>query len=196
MNKEQLEPFTDGVTAIIMTIMVLEIKTPEVDDISALFKESTHFIAFIISFCFICAAWYNHRYLLNNSENISKKVFWINNWWLLSMAIIPVSTSWVSSFPLAKAPEYFYFFVFLIWTFAYHTLDKVVYDENKKLIDDQFKDKEVTKIRNFHYLFDLGVGLVGLIGIYFLPVVGLVLIVIQIISWVIINPTNYNISEL
>lgn len=196
MNKEQLEPFTDGVTAIIMTIMVLEIKTPEVDDISALFKESTHFIAFIISFCFICAAWYNHRYLLNNSENISKKVFWINNWWLLSMAIIPVSTSWVSSFPLAKAPEYFYFFVFLIWIFAYHTLDKVVYDENKKLIDNQFKDKEVTKIRNFHYLFDLGVGLVGLIGIYFLPVVGLVLIVIQIISWVIINPTNYNISEL
>ena len=80
MKKNRVEAFTDAIVAIILTIMVLEIKVPEgTSKFSALIEKAPYFIAFIISFIFICAAWYHHHYLLAKTKWFSRRVFWANN---------------------------------------------------------------------------------------------------------------------
>ncbi len=110
MNKTRVEAFSDAVIAIIMTIMILEIKTPQVGVFGRFDRKISHiFLSFIVSFIFfICIAWYNHHYIMSVTHWFSKKAFWANNFWLFSMAFIPVATAWVSEFWWMRAPVYFF----------------------------------------------------------------------------------------
>ncbi|EOD7402473.1 TMEM175 family protein [Enterococcus faecalis] len=79
MNKTRVEAFSDAVIAIIMTIMILEIKTPQVGVLAGLIENIPYFLSFIVSFIFICIAWYNHHYIMSVTHWFSKKAFWANN---------------------------------------------------------------------------------------------------------------------
>ncbi|WP_268912363.1 TMEM175 family protein [Lentilactobacillus sp. SPB1-3] len=131
MDKSRVAAFTDAVVAIIMTIMVLEFKTPETYNWSGILDEGTYFFAYAISFLFILVAWYNHHYMFALAPRITKRIFWINNAWLFSMSIIPVSTAWVGKFMMNKAPEYFYLIIFLFWSLAYESLTKEIIKASK-----------------------------------------------------------------
>ncbi|QIL51144.1 DUF1211 domain-containing protein [Weissella coleopterorum] len=119
MNKSRIEAFTDAIIAIIATIMVLEFKTPETYHLSGIIEELPYLFAYATSFAFILVAWYNHHYMFSIAERITKKIYWVNNLWLFSMSLIPVSTAWVGEYVDKTVPELFYFFVFLVWSIAY-----------------------------------------------------------------------------
>ncbi|MBS7067747.1 MAG: DUF1211 domain-containing protein [Lactococcus lactis] len=190
MKKNRVEAFTDAIVAIILTIMVLEIKVPEgTSEFSALIEKASYFIAFIISFIFICAAWYHHHYLLAKTKWFSRRAFWANNLWLLTMALIPLSTAWVSEFPMARAPEYFYFMVYVLWAAAYYLLNWILYLDNRQF--DGAKELSFNTVhRKIHQFIDILLLAVGIIGIYFVPIMGLVVASLQIITWVVSSPAD------
>lgn len=119
MNKARVEAFTDAVVAIIMTIMVLEFKTPESPQWTAILHEGPYLFAFGVSFVFIAVAWYNHHYMFSLAERISKRVYWLNIAWLFAMSLLPVATAWAGRYLQARGPEYFYLLVFFLWSKTY-----------------------------------------------------------------------------
>ncbi|MHA5107128.1 TMEM175 family protein [Oenococcus oeni] len=135
MNKGRVESFTDAIVAIILTIMVLEIKVPGGYQWSDLLDNLSAFIAYTISFFFILVAWYNHHYMFSLTRVISKKIFWANNIWLFVMSFYPVSTAWLGKYIDRLPPAFFYYFVFLFWTFAYQWLSYEIKSarENKEI---------------------------------------------------------------
>lgn len=93
MNHARVEAFTDAIVAILMTIMVLEFKTPTSPDWRAIFADLPYLFAYVVSFLFMGVAWYNHHYMFALSKRLTKRVFWLNNLWLLTMSLIPVATA-------------------------------------------------------------------------------------------------------
>ncbi|WP_367369892.1 TMEM175 family protein [Latilactobacillus curvatus] len=84
MNKGRLEAFSDAVIAIIVTIMILEFKTPETPEIKALLENGPYFFAYIITYVFVGVAWYNHYYMFSLTKRGTKRIYWLNNIWLLA----------------------------------------------------------------------------------------------------------------
>lgn len=109
MNKGRVEAFSDAIVAIIMTIMILEFKTPEDFHWQAILENLTYLFAYAVSFFFIAVAWYNHHYMFSLTKRVTKKIYWINNIWLFTMALIPVATAWAGEFMSHRGPEYFIF---------------------------------------------------------------------------------------
>ena len=132
MNKGRVEAFTDAVVAIVLTIMVLEFKTPEEPTFAALATEWSYLVAYLISFLFIGVAWYNHHYMFSLTKRVTKGIYWMNNLWILVMAMLPVSTAWAGRFISDVQPELFYFIIFTLWQWAYAGLSYVVMRTNRE----------------------------------------------------------------
>jgi len=130
MNKARVEAFTDAVVAIVMTIMVLEFEVPSEPTFKALAANSSYLIAYLISFLFIGVAWYNHHYMLTLTKRVTKRVYWLNNLWILTMSLLPVSTAWAGKFINQPQPELFYFIIFLLWSIAYILLTRALAQAN------------------------------------------------------------------
>lgn len=130
MNKARVEAFSDAIIAIIMTIMVLEFKTPESAEWSELLSELPYLFAYSISFLFIGVSWYNHHYMFTLAKRITKKIYWLNNLWLFSMSLLPIATGWAGKFINEHAPEYFYFGVFVFWSLCYFLLSHAIKAEH------------------------------------------------------------------
>lgn len=95
MHKSRLEAFSDGVVAIIITIMVLELRTPEEGTLAALVPLLPKFLSYILSFVFIGIYWNNHHHLLQTAKSVNGSILWANMHWLFWMSLIPFSTSWM-----------------------------------------------------------------------------------------------------
>ncbi|AZZ60049.1 DUF1211 domain-containing protein [Oenococcus sp. UCMA 16435] len=171
MNKARVESFTDAIVAIILTIMVLEIKVPNGYQWSNLLDNLSAFIAYAISFFFILVAWYNHHYMFSLTKIISKKIFWANNLWLFVMSFYPVSTAWLGKYIDRLPPALFYYFVFLVWTFAYQWLSYEIKsaEENKK-IKHKIESMSIYRFTK-HPIFYLLALVVAILIFYFPPFV-------------------------
>ena len=97
MEKNRLEAFSDGVIAIIITIMVLELKLPEGDGIGDLLKIGPTLIAYLLSFMFVAIYWVNHHLIFHDAERINVKILWCNIAWLFVMSFIPNITKKIES---------------------------------------------------------------------------------------------------
>lgn len=95
MHKGRLEAFSDGVIAIIITIMVLEIKVPHEATVEALLKLIPVFISYVISFIYVGIYWNNHHHLFQSVKNIDGKVLWANLFLLFWLSLIPFSSGWM-----------------------------------------------------------------------------------------------------
>lgn len=95
MHKNRLEAFSDGVLAIIITIMVLEIKVPHEVSADALIKLGPVFFSYIISFIYVGIYWNNHHHLIQSDEKIDGKVLWANHLLLFSLSLIPFASGWM-----------------------------------------------------------------------------------------------------
>lgn len=95
MNKVRLEAFSDGVIAIIITIMVLEIKVPLEASIDALLKLSPIFLSYVISFIYVGIYWNNHHHLFQSVKKIDGRVLWSNLFLLFWLSLIPFSSGWM-----------------------------------------------------------------------------------------------------
>ncbi|WEE35622.1 TMEM175 family protein [Lactiplantibacillus paraplantarum] len=181
MNKDRFLAFTDAIVAIIMTIMVLEVKIPVGPTFKSLSQEAPYFLAFIVSFMIICSAWYYHHYLFAHSKLISRKIYWVNCIWLLSMAFFPVATGWVSEFPLKREPGYFYFGIYIIWAILFYVLNRMTEKFNRG--GNSSKGLELVKTNTTNYGLDAGLFLLGAVGIYFWAPMALLVTVLHALSW-------------
>ena len=126
LSPGRLEAFSDGVIAIILTIMVLELKSPESPDPHALLHEWPIFISYVISFFYVAVYWINHHHLFHRVKRVDLPILWANIAVLFCMSLIPFFTEWMESTRLSAFPTAVYAAVMLINGAAFSGLNRAV----------------------------------------------------------------------
>jgi uncharacterized membrane protein len=126
LSPGRLEAFSDGVIAIILTIMVLELKAPESANPRALAHEWPIFISYIISYFYVAVYWINHHHLFHRVKRVDLPVLWANIALLFFMSFIPFFTEWMESTRLSPFPTAVYAATMLVAGAAFSVLDRVV----------------------------------------------------------------------
>lgn len=137
MNKTRLEAFSDAVIAIIMTIMVLELKIPHGTDLAALKPLLPVFLAYVLSFVYLAIYWNNHHHMLQATRKVNGKVLWANMLLLFWLSLIPFATGWMGENHFAPLPTAIYGVVLLMAAISYTLLqNKLVKhtDDDDKLL--------------------------------------------------------------
>src|SRR6185312_1396383 len=104
MGKDRLAAFSDGVIAIIITIMVLELRMPHGADLAALKGVAPNFLSYVLSFVYLGIYWNNHHHLLHTVTRVDGLILWANSNLLFWLSLIPVATAWLGENPLAAVP--------------------------------------------------------------------------------------------
>lgn len=126
MGKNRLEAFSDGVLAIIITIMVLELKVPHGDSLQALKPLLPVFLGYVLSFIYIAIYWNNHHHLMHTVEHVSASILWANMHLLFWLSLVPFATAWMGENHFASLPTALYGFILLMAGFAYWLLQKAI----------------------------------------------------------------------
>lgn len=126
MSKGRLEAFSDGVIAIIITIMVLNMKVPSGADLAALSPLFPVFLSFVLSFIFLGIYWNNHHHLLQAAQHVNGSILWANLHLLFWLSLIPFVTGWMGENNFAATPVAFYGIVLLLAAFAYFLLARAL----------------------------------------------------------------------
>ena len=126
MNKNRLEAFSDGVLAIIITIMVLELKAPREVELSALKPLWPVFLSYLLSFIYVAIYWNNHHHMLHATQRTNGSVLWANMHLLFWLSMVPFVTAWMGEDHFAAAPTALYGVVLLMAAIAYTILQTVI----------------------------------------------------------------------
>jgi uncharacterized membrane protein len=126
MGKDRLAAFSDGVIAIIITIMVLELKVPEGADWSALAQLGPVFVCYVLSFVYLAIYWNNHHHLLHTVTRVDGLILWANSHLLFWLSLVPASTWWMGQHLLAPLPTAVYGFTLLMPAIAYYLLQLAI----------------------------------------------------------------------
>lgn len=126
MGKGRLEAFSDGVVAILITIMVLELRVPEGTDWSALGELAPKFLSYVLSFVFLGIYWNNHHHLLQVATQVNGKVLWANLHLLFWLSLIPFVTGWMGENGFAQLPVALYGVVLWVSGLAYYILTRTL----------------------------------------------------------------------
>ena len=126
MGKSRLEAFSDGVIAIIITIMVLEMKVPHGESIDALAPLIPVFLSYVLSFVYVGIYWNNHHHMLHTSGKVTGPMLWANLHLLFWLSLFPFVTGWMGENHLAAAPSALYGLVLLMAAIAYWVLQQVI----------------------------------------------------------------------
>lgn len=124
MGKGRLEAFSDGVLAIIITIMVLELKVPRGADAEAVKPLIPSFLSYVLSFVYVGIYWNNHHHLLQASHSVNGKILWANLHLLFWLSLIPAVTAWMGQEPFRLWPSVIYGVVLLMSGAAYSILQR------------------------------------------------------------------------
>jgi uncharacterized membrane protein len=122
MGKGRLEAFSDGVMAIIITIMVLELKVPHGADFAALRPLIPVFLSYVLSFVFLGIYWNNHHHLLQAARQVNGRILWANMHLLFWLSLIPFVTAWMGENQFAATPVALYGVVMLFSAISYTIL--------------------------------------------------------------------------
>ncbi|MBD1850923.1 TMEM175 family protein [Leptolyngbya sp. FACHB-711] len=147
MNKGRLEAFSDGVIAIIITIMVLELKIPHEANLAALRPLVPVFLSYVLSFIYLAIYWNNHHHLLQAVRHINGKTLWANLHLLFWLSLFPFVTGWAGENHFAAVPSAFYGGVLLLAAIAYFILTRILIASHGKdsplgtAIGEDFKGK-------------------------------------------------------
>jgi uncharacterized membrane protein len=177
---DRLEAFSDGVLAVIITIMVLDLRAPHTPTFGALAASAPTFLAYVLSFVFIGIYWNNHHHMLRASEGVDGAGMWANLHLLFWLSLVPFTTSWLGENPTSGVPTAAYGFLLLMCAIAYTVLQRTLCRVNGsetpfvKAVSVDFKGK-------------LSLGLYACaIGIaFFLPFAADVLYVAVAVMWLI-----------
>src|SRR6476469_8277986 len=126
MTKTRLEAFSDGVIAILITILVLELKIPHGDDLSALRPLLPVFLAYVLSFIHLGIYWNNHHHMLQATRSIDGRVMWANLNLLFWLSLFPFSTAWMGETHFAALPTAVYGMVLVLAGFSYTLLQTFI----------------------------------------------------------------------
>jgi len=122
MNKTRLEAFSDGVLAIIITIMVLEIKVPHGNELSALIPLIPVFLSYVLSFIYLGIYWNNHHHMMHTVKHVTGDVLWANLHLLFWLSLVPFTTGWMGENNFSSASMFLYGFILLMAAIAYFIL--------------------------------------------------------------------------
>lgn len=126
MGKDRLAAFSDGVIAIIITIMVLELKLPHGASWATLAGVGPHFVSYVLSFIYVAIYWNNHHHLIHTVARVDGLILWANCNLLFWLSLIPAATAWMGENPLAPIPTALYGVVLLMPAIAYYLLQKAI----------------------------------------------------------------------
>ncbi len=126
MGKDRLAAFSDGVIAIIITIMVLELKLPHGADWTVLIGVLPSFLSYVLSFVYLAIYWNNHHHLLHTVTRVDGLILWANSHLLFWLSLIPAATAWMGSNLLAPVPTAVYGVILLMPAIAYYLLQKAI----------------------------------------------------------------------
>ncbi len=126
MHKTRLEAFSDGVLAIIITIMVLEMKVPHGEDLAALQPLLPVFFSYVLSFLYVGIYWNNHHHMLQAAQRVSGGVLWANLHLLFWLSLFPFVTGWMGENHFAALPTALYGIVLLMAAIAYWILARAI----------------------------------------------------------------------
>ena len=126
MTKSRLEAFSDGVLAIVITIMVLEMKTPHGTDLASLRPLVPVLLSYVLSFVYVGIYWNNHHHLLHSARAVSGSILWSNLHLLFWLTLVPFTTAWVSESHGETWPTALYGGVLLMAGIAYYILERAL----------------------------------------------------------------------
>ncbi len=126
MGKNRLEAFSDGVIAIIITIMVLELKVPRGDNFQALVPLLPVFLSYVLSFVYLGIYWNNHHHMLHTLNKVTGPILWANLHLLFWLSLIPITTGWMGQNHFANAPSAVYGLVLFMAAIAYWILQQLI----------------------------------------------------------------------
>lgn len=141
MKTGRLEAFSDGVLAIVITIMVLEMKAPEETNLDSLLETFPIFLSYLLSFIYLGIYWNNHHHLLQVTQKVNGKILWGNLHLLFWLSLIPFATSWIGENYTAALPIALYGAILLMAAIAYWILELQLI----KFHDENFPLKKVTQ---------------------------------------------------
>ena len=180
MGKSRLEAFSDGVIAIIITIMVLEMKVPHGDTFEALRPLLPVFFSYVLSFVYVGIYWNNHHHMLHASTSVSGPVLWANLHLLFWLSLFPFATGWMGENHFAAKPSAVYGLVLLMAACAYWVLQQAIIATQgpesplKAAVGRDWKGK----ISPVLYL-------VGIASTFFIPWAALVIYVAVALLWLV-----------
>jgi uncharacterized membrane protein len=159
MGKNRLEAFSDGVIAILITIMVLELKVPHSPDFSALLPLWPVFMSYVLSFVYIGIYWNNHHHLMHAVHEVSGGVLWANLHLLFWLSLIPFVTAWTGENHFQTGPTVAYGFVLFMCAVAYSLLVRrlVAHHDKNRILAEAIGDDRKGKLSIVLYL--LGIAL-------------------------------------
>lgn len=126
MGKGRLEAFSDGVLAIIITIMVLELKVPHAAGFDALRPMLPSFLSYVLSFIYVGIYWNNHHHMLHAARHVSGRVLWANLGLLFWLSLLPFATGWMGENHFEALPSAFYGLVLLMAALFYYVLQQTI----------------------------------------------------------------------
>lgn len=131
MGKDRLAAFSDGVIAIIITIMVLELKVPHGADWAALRGVAPNFVAYVLSFVYLAIYWNNHHHLLHTVTRVDGLILWANSHLLFWLSLVPAATGWMGENFLAPLPTAVYGVSLLMPAIAYYLLQRTIVHQRR-----------------------------------------------------------------
>ncbi len=155
METNRLLAFSDGVLAVIITIMVLELKAPEGGSFYALLSAGPAFFGYLLSFVYVGIYWNNHHHLFQLVDHVDGKILWANLHLLFWLSLIPFATSWLNDRPEGIAPTVTYGLALLMPSVAYLLLQTLLTREHPRLRKAVGRD---LKGRVSPFLYALGIG--------------------------------------
>ena len=147
MGKSRLEAFSDGVIAIIITIMVLELKVPHGESIDALAPLLPVFLVYVLSFIYVGTYWNNHHHMLHTIHKVTGPLLWANLHLLFWLSLFPFATGWMGENHFAAAPTAFYGVILLMASLGYLILQQRIIASQgadsllKKAVGNDWKGK-------------------------------------------------------
>jgi len=178
MHKGRMEAFSDGVIAIIITIMVLELKLPAGASLADLKPMAPVLLGYVLSFVYVGIYWNNHHHMLQAVRSVTGPILWANLHQLFWLSVVPLATAWMGEHPLAKAPTAVYGAVLLMNAVAFSILALL-------LIRHEGPESPLAKAfgRDYKGKLSLVFYVVAILAAPFLPVVSLALYVTVAAIW-------------
>ena len=180
MTKGRLEAFSDAVIAIILTIMVLELKVPHGTDLESLGPLLPVFSSYVMSFVYLGIYWNNHHHMLHTVKQVNGAILWANMHLLFWLSLIPFTTAWVGEHDFATVPVALYGFVLLMAGVAYYILART-------LVAHHGKDSLIARALGADFKGKVSVLFYGIaIGLAFLsPLVAFLTYVLVAVVWLV-----------
>ncbi|HSX19491.1 MAG TPA: TMEM175 family protein [Gammaproteobacteria bacterium] len=147
MPKTRLEAFSDGVIAIIITVMLLNMEIPQSPTLKALLPVAPVFVCYVLSFLYLAIYWNNHHHMLQATEHVSAGILWANSHLLFWLSLLPFATGWMGENRFAPIPTALYGVILLMCALSYFILQYRIIDSQgrksllKKAVGSDLKGK-------------------------------------------------------